>query len=146
MSTANKINEATKALSNVLELIDVLDKAEFENTMVENLILSKDEIKKLINTFSDAVYELEAVQTLSTGTKCLFSFKELKSDMVKEFNEVLGYYHDFENLESKNCVIENLETFTELGNKDFEYYNIKFEHLPKIVFVGISGYHLTPIE
>jgi len=67
MSAVNKINEATKALLNVLDLIEVLDKAEFENTMIENLILSKDAINNLISTFSDAVYELEAVQTLPSG-------------------------------------------------------------------------------
>ena len=143
MSAVNKINEATKALLNVLDLIEVLDKAEFENTMIENLILSKDAINNLISTFSDAVYELEAVQTLPSGTKCLFSFKGQKSNMVKELNEVLGYYHDFEDLESKTCIIQNLETFSELGNKDYNRKNVYHRnaaHFPAANHRSLSYY------
>lgn len=46
--------------------------------------------------------------------------------------------------QGKIGVVTSLETYTELGDKDFEYYNVTVQGLPELV--GISGYHLTPIK
>jgi len=92
---------------------------------------------------------MTAKQTMMDGTKCLFSYKGLLSQFLELNSKSIDFVNkeisqdELINLEGKSCVVIELETSTQLGEKDFEYYNIKFEHLPEITFSGISGYHLT---
>lgn len=46
--------------------------------------------------------------------------------------------------DGKIATIEHLQTFTELGNKNAEYYTIQFED--GMIWWGISGYHLSPVN
>lgn len=80
-------------------------------------------------------------QSLKDGTTVRFSFKDLPAD--EEWVELTGLsLPTLKGLEGKKAKVVDLETYTELGNKDYEYYNIKFPHL-KEELVGISGFHLT---
>ena len=76
-------------------------------------------------------------QTFKNGTKCKFSFKDYNDEDFWLNSNVIG-------LGNKKCTIISLATYTQLGNKDFEYYNIKFDN--GIYLNAISGYHLTIIE
>lgn len=78
-------------------------------------------------------------QSISNGTRVIFDPEDL--DMETEEAK-----RDFPKKGEKNFIIDSLETFTELGDKDFEYYNIVHQSDPSIKYYGISGYHLTPVE
>ena len=83
---------------------------------------------------------MEATQTIPNKSLVVFNIR--------------GYQHDFEyegktpkfweELDGKHVIILQLETFTKLGDKDFEYYNIRLENGG--ILYGISGYHLEPIN
>jgi hypothetical protein len=47
---------------------------------------------------------------------------------------------DYESLNGELCVIQSLETYSSLGEQDFEYYNINFFNGRKLI--GISGMYL----
>ena len=81
-------------------------------------------------------------QTIQDGTKCIFSFKHLKSECLDLREEICDLSEkDFLALEGQTCTVKSLETYTELGDKNFEYYNIDFSGK---TLEGMSGYHLTP--
>jgi len=82
------------------------------------------------------------MQSIPDNTKCRFSFNELFSECFAFFPEEISE-EQAKSLEGTTCTVESLETYTELGQKDFEYYNIKFDLFPDTNFVGFSGYHLT---
>ena len=46
--------------------------------------------------------------------------------------------------DGKEAVIDCLATYTELGDKDYEYYNITFKSGLEVE--AISGYHLTRLD
>lgn len=83
-------------------------------------------------------------QSLPDGTPCIFS---TRNTGYEEFFDTIDTEIDEEkwnSLEGKECVVINLETFSELGEQDFEYYNIKFSDGTELS--GISGYHLEVIN
>jgi len=83
-------------------------------------------------------------QSIADGTRCVFSFKDMYSE-CRDFRPGSLIEEEYKNLEGRECEVLGLETYTELGEKEFEYYNLKFDEYPGIVFQGYSGYHLTPI-
>lgn len=60
------------------------------------------------------------------------SFEEIEDPLLRARYKL----HD-----NQDCIIQSLETYVELGDKDFEYYNIKFYDGFKIN--NISGHYLT---
>lgn len=46
--------------------------------------------------------------------------------------------------ENKPVRVLSLETYTSLGDRNYEYYNIELE--PGLNLIGISGYHLKPLK
>lgn len=87
-------------------------------------------------------------QRIENNTKCVFSFKDIKEECVSLFEDCIDGVsltrEQVESIENEVCTVIDLETYTELGNKDYEYYNVKFDKFPDSIFVGLSGYHLTP--
>jgi len=79
-------------------------------------------------------------QTIKDGSKCIFDTRglvyELAESLLIDEKIVEGYV-------GKTCTVDSLETYTELGDKDFEYYNVSFED--GFELEGISGYHLNLI-
>lgn len=80
-------------------------------------------------------------QSIANGTVCRFNHLDMIEDIMcgkKKFHKVI-----IEMIENTNCKIMNLATFTGLGKKDFEYYNVIFDN--DYVLQCISGRHLTPL-
>jgi len=77
-------------------------------------------------------------QSIENETVVRFSSKGLSSE---EYEDKVV---DVDKYEGKLATVDSLETYTELGCKDYEYYNITFEDGTK--WVGISGYHLELIK
>jgi len=95
-------------------------------------------------------------QTLKSGTICRFNFEDLLHELFEEIGKDSGFYDEdsmSKALEGKKCIIINLATFTELGDKDFEYYDVIFKR-PNIldgqtnytILIAISGYHLEKLK
>ena len=80
-------------------------------------------------------------QSLKDQSKAIFSVEDLKWEFLEEG---LMTQEQLDEREGEEVTILSLETYTELGNKDYEYYNIRFGDGTEEV--GISGYHLTPIN
>lgn len=76
----------------------------------------------------------EAQQSIPDGTRVRF---ELKDVPLEEFEEAATAAEAHDGAEA---TVLRLGTFTELGEKDFEYYNIRFDD--GIELQVISGYHL----
>lgn len=85
--------------------------------------------------------KLEGV--LKNGSKAIFSFMGLKDDWVDADgdNELVENADDYE---EKEVEILSLDTYTELGDQDYEYYNVRFIHNGYIES-GISGFHLQEL-
>lgn len=83
-------------------------------------------------------------QSIPDGTPCVFSTRGIE---FEEFFDTIDTEIDgekWDSLEGKQCIVVSLETFSELGGQDFEYYNIKFSDGTELS--GISGYHLEVIN
>lgn len=86
-------------------------------------------------------------QSIPNGTKVRFDHM----GMIEDWKDAAKDDPDFKDiLKFHGCVgkITCLCTYSELGDPDYEYYNVKFQ-LPngKIKeFEGISGYNLTPVK
>jgi hypothetical protein len=78
---------------------------------------------------------MKSKQSIPTGTKVKFSLEHLTEN---EFGEKVAY------LEGYVAVVNRLATFSELGDKDYEYYDIQFIK-NGLVLNAISGFHLEPI-
>jgi hypothetical protein len=89
-------------------------------------------------------------QSIPDGTKCKFSFRDLESECLDCFPEIVSgtqiTEEQFKALEGQTCVIVDLETASEIGIQEAEYYNIKFDGYPETILVGMSGYHLLAPE
>ena len=92
--------------------------------------------------------QTEAEQSIKNGTKVVFLFKGMLGDWEDEAKDedIVEGVENLSDIEGLIFTVINLATFTELGEKDYEYYNL--EHtLPngkKITLDGASGYHLEP--
>lgn len=104
--------------------------------------LSEEEGKVKINEGVEQVKKLLSggEQSIPDGTTCIFSTQDIG---YEEFFDTIDTEIDedkWNSLEGAECDIISLETFSELGEKDYEYYNIRFGDGTEIS--GISGYHL----
>lgn len=77
-------------------------------------------------------------QSLPDGSIVIFHHKNLKENFEMP-------WINFDYLEGKSVRILGLGTYTELGQKDFEYYNIEFTD-SFFELSAISGYHLETIK
>lgn len=81
---------------------------------------------------------MENKQSLPDGVKIIFHHQ----DMVEDLAETLGWAPErVKEIDGYVGYVISLETFTELGDKNYEYYNIVL--YGGIGLDGISGYHLT---
>ena len=76
-------------------------------------------------------------QSIPNGSFIKFDLKDIG---VEEWEDVC----DIKKFQGKICKVTSLETYTELGNKDFEYYNVSFPG--GVNLTGISGYQLTVLN
>lgn len=81
----------------------------------------------------------EEEQVIPNGTKCVFKLKHLTP---KEFDN-LSDEEFIKKLDNKKCTVDELATYSELGDKDTEYYDITFDNGTKLG--AVSGFHLEPI-
>lgn len=81
---------------------------------------------------------MERKATLNPGDKVKFNLMGLDSEFI-----ALDY-EDIIPCNNKVATVVCLATYTELGERDFEYYDIKFEDGK--VFEAISGYHLMDLH
>ena len=84
-------------------------------------------------------------QSILNNSKVRFNLK----DLALEFEEVFQYQKESEGVnirdyENQEAEVISLDMYTELGDKDYEYYNIKFND--GFTIEGVSGYHLTPLK
>lgn len=92
----------------------------------------------------------EEGQTLAKGTEVIFLFKGMLEDWDDQeelIEELKKYGLTLPELEGRVFTIDSLETYAELGDKDYEYYNICWympDRMGKIEITGCSGYHLEP--
>lgn len=98
---------------------------------------------KIVDTFADGdkpkLDEGKKQQSLPDGTKVKFDLKDISpEEFADEDTEEVKAYN------GKVATIEGLETYTELGDKDYEYYDIKFDDGE--MMYAVSGYHLDPVE
>lgn len=78
-------------------------------------------------------------QSIPDGTKVRFSTKDIgpREFGDEESARVAGEH------EGQTATVLTLATATELGEKDYEYYDIRFDD--GVELAAISGYHLDPV-
>lgn len=76
-------------------------------------------------------------QTFHGGDEVRFDL----NGMSEDFKQV---DLDLDQYDQCLCLIVSLDTFTELGDKDYEYYNVQMPDGE--IIDGISGYHLTLVK
>lgn len=94
----------------------------------------------------------EVEQTIPNGTRVIFLFKGMLEDWEDQeelLEELKKYSLTLPDLEGKVFTIDSLETYTYLGDRDYEYYNIKLP-IPNFLggfleITGCSGLHLVPL-
>ena len=134
-ANAQKINEAFKRKAKIKKLTQLIEAKTGKKVVFE------DVKKKVIK--EGGIGSLDASinhtgQSLPDGSYAKFNLQ----GMVEEFNEVgLG---NIVRYDGQVCQILSLETATELGDKDSEYYNVKFKDGYEAD--ALSGYHLDPIQ
>ena len=80
-----------------------------------------------------------AKQTFKEGDLVRFNSKDISQE---EWDDVeMGEITKYENQIAK---VVCLACYAELGEKDYEYYDIRFKDGKS--FEVISGYHLTPVK
>ena len=82
-------------------------------------------------------------QTIRNGTRVTFMIKGDTTELLKISGLKISEIEFIRTYGNKSCIVKSLETFTELGVREFEYYNIVFDSGVK--FIGISGYYLKDI-
>jgi hypothetical protein len=81
-------------------------------------------------------------QSISDGTKVIFDNKGFS---YEEFGYENISKKTYKQINGRQATIKQLDTYSELGNKDGEYYTIEFSMNDgtKLILEAISGYHLT---
>lgn len=111
-----------------------------------NFVKTGNMIAYHIRVFKDLEQHTEAIgkiliQTLKEDQEVLFNLKGLEHDWVEDDKKDLDHvFKDKEMGINISCKILCLATYTELGQRDFEYYDIQFED--GYIMYAISGYHL----
>ena len=80
-------------------------------------------------------------QSIPDNTKMIFSLMGFSMDEWELDEDDDFYGCDDSDVEGKTVTVLNLATYTELGDKDYEYYDIEFEDGRQMY--GVSGYNLT---
>lgn len=101
--------------------------------------LSKESVKENNNRakFVNENFNEDENWTLHVGDKVIFNLKDMEGEW-EEANE--EDYNTAINHNNSHAIITSQETYTELGDRDYEYYNIKFEDGSELY--AVSGYHL----
>lgn len=92
----------------------------------------------------------EVEQTLANGAEVIFLFRGMLEDWEDQeelLEELKKYNLTLPEIEGRIFTVDSLETYTELGDKDYEYYNICWympDRMGIIEITGCSGYHLEP--
>lgn len=91
-------------------------------------------------------------QTLANGTKVIFLFRGMLEDWEDQeelLEELKKYNLTLPEIEGRIFTVDGLETYTCLGDRDYEYYNIKLPIWPglngDLEIIGCSGLHLEPL-
>lgn len=90
--------------------------------------------QRILYAFKDD--DKERFQTLQEDEIVKFDNKDMAAD-AGDYEEEFLHYH------GQRAKILCLATYTQLGDKDYEYYDIVFDD--GYVMYAISGYHLTLI-
>lgn len=107
----------------------------------------KTQLEQIINSLNTD----KAKQSIPDNSKGIFRLRGMEYDLHGELETSLGSLLDLEvieGLEGADITIESLETYTELGDQDYEYYNVYFHKLydldgnTQLKLIGISGYHI----
>lgn len=78
-------------------------------------------------------------QAIPDGTKVTFSMKDISGDEFGDDESAqVAMSHD-----GHTATVLTLATATEPGEKDYEYYDIRFDD--GVELAAISGYHLDPL-
>lgn len=84
-------------------------------------------------------------QTYKKGVIVFFKLKDISPEEIAEGTEVPSKL--YKALDGCPVKIKGLKTYTELGDKDYEYYNIQVkEGGLNLKITGVSGYHLDREE
>jgi hypothetical protein len=101
----------------------------------------------VIKNFKEFLNESKKEQSIPNGTEVTFNLKGFEAaefGLDDEEHDLDWWVTKLEQLDGKKAIIECLSTYTELGDKDYEYYDIKFGD--GTILYAISGYHLTPVS
>ncbi len=78
-------------------------------------------------------------QTFKSGDVVWFNSNNIPHHLIE-----MGGCPDAAAHDGKQAIVEHLETFIELGDKNSEFYTIQFKD--GMIWWGISGYHLTLVN
>ncbi len=81
-------------------------------------------------------------QSIPDGTEVIFDNKGFQ---YGEFGDENISKKEYKQIDGKPATVKCLDTYSELGNKNGEYYTIEFKKKDgtKLVLVAVNGYHLT---
>jgi hypothetical protein len=82
-------------------------------------------------------------QTIKNGTRVTFMIKGMTKELLEGCTKKMTQEDFISKYGNKTCIATGLETYTELGIRDHEYYNVVFDDGFKMI--GVSGYHLHDI-
>jgi len=125
-----------------------------KNETVQNIVFNEGiERARFVNEIYDGPYvsdhtgakpKSEPVDderwTLKSGDKVEFDLRGMGADWIDEDPEQ-GYIAKQHN--GDIATVTNQATFTEIGDRDFEYYDIEFDNGDELY--AVSGYHLFDI-
>jgi len=97
-------------------------------------------MKKLVKESLNEYFSEDENWTLSPGDRVLFDITGMEETWMEDDPESakIALSHNGE-----EATIISPEVATEIGDRDFEYYNIKFDDGEELE--GVSGYHLDDI-
>ena len=85
------------------------------------------------------------VQSIPDDTACLFNLRGMADSWEADDKMIIeSLYKGMQGTESIKCNIDCLATFSELGVKDAEFYDIRFENGLRLY--AVSGYHLERVN
>lgn len=101
----------------------------------------------MIKNFKQFLNESKKQQSIPNGTEVTFDLNGVEATgfgFDEEEHDSDWWEHKLDQLDGKKAIIEYLATYTELGDKNYEYYDIEFGD--GTILYAVSGYHLTPIS
>jgi len=98
----------------------------------------------MINNFKQFLNENKKQQSIPNGTEVTFDLNGVGATEFgfdEEEHDSDWWEHKLDQLDGKKAIIECLATYTELGDKNHEYYDVEFGD--GTILYTVSGYHLT---